>query len=245
MDKIYVKYNAMAGECDLNNFKTHPHCVYMLEHVNYTQGVLFLKKIKKDFGDIYNTHKKYILDTIKTNDSIGKPNVNDFEDIICSPSSLRYTLHCLLIFSHMVKHGLKEVDIVEIGGGYGGLCFFLHSLSKIYNIKIKSYTIFDLKEVCSLQEKYLEKLKIPVKTFQLDSDFKLEQNSFLVSNYAFSEFSDPIRNKYTEKVLNKYISHGFLCWNYRKIYNFINKPFTSVSEDPNTGCKNNNRYVFI
>jgi hypothetical protein len=37
----------------------------------------------------------------------------------------------------MQKHNLNNIDIIEIGGGYGGLSFYLHHMSRLFNITIK------------------------------------------------------------------------------------------------------------
>ena len=67
----------------------------------------------------------------------------------------------------------------------------------------------------------------------------LKLNSFLISTYAFSEIPLELQKEYTNKVLNIYVSHGFIAWNNIDIYNFIeNKNITSEREFPLTGNKN-------
>jgi hypothetical protein len=61
----------------------------------------------------------------------------------------------LLILDHIKKNLLNNIDLVEICGGYGGLCLFIFKLSILFNISINSYTIFDLSEPMILQKKYL------------------------------------------------------------------------------------------
>merc|ERR1711991_743560 len=132
----------------------------------------------------------------------------------CSPTNLRYILHCLLILEEMKKNKLNYVDIIEIGGGYGGLCFFIHRIAKIYEININSYTIFDLLEASLLQEKYLNTLNVKNTYFcQLDNFANLKSNSYLVSTYAFSEIPISIQEEYSKKILNPYTNFGFIAWN--------------------------------
>ncbi len=148
----------------------------------------------------------------------------------------------------MEKNSLNNIDVVEIGGGYGGLCLFLHKLSDLFNIKIKSYTIFDLFEPMLLQKKYLELHNIEINVINLFDNFTLNNNSFLISNYAFSEISTDLQKIYTQKVLNPYILHGFLVWNFIPFYNFIdNKSITCEKEYPFTGNYRNpfNLYVYF
>jgi hypothetical protein len=136
------------------------------------------------------------------------------------------------------------VDIIEIGGGYGGLCFFIHNLSKLFNIKIKSYTIFDLKEVSILQKRYVKLHGIDINTYHIDDIWTLNSNSYLISNYAFSEIPNELQKQYTERILNKYISYGFLIWNFIPLYDFIeNKKIIVENERPSE--VSTNKFVYI
>jgi hypothetical protein len=129
-----------------------------------------------------------------------------------------------LILEYIQNNNLNNLNIIEIGGGYGGLCFFINKISSIFNININSYTIFDVHEACKLQSLYLDKLQINnYKVFHLDNFKDLSKESFLISNYAFSEISPIIQKTYIEKILDPFVSNGFLCWNHIPIYKFINK----------------------
>ena len=141
---------------------------------------------------------------------------------------------------------LNNIDIIEIGGGYGGLCFYIYKLAHLFNIKINTYSIFDLQIVLALQKKYLENLNIiNVNYVELDNIQNIYKNSFLISNYAFSEISLDLQKKYTNNVLNPYISYGFLTWNFIDTYNFIdNKNMTIETEIPLTGSKKN-KYIYF
>jgi len=96
-----------------------------------------------------------------------------------------------------------------------------------------------------LQKKYLEALNINnVNFLEIDSIKNLKENSFLISNYAFSEISLELQKKYTKEVLNPYTSHGFLVWNFINIYKFINdKNITIENEYPFTSSIN--KYVYF
>ena len=95
-----------------------------------------------------------------------------------------------------------------------------------------------------LQKKYLEKNNIANVNFvNLTNITNLNKNSFLISNYAFSEISMDLQKQYTEQVLNPYTSHGFLTWNFIDVYNFIDDKYVIVeNEYPSTG---NNKYIWF
>ena len=250
VDHIYLRY----VQCVRNNlhlatqdlyFKSDASYNYVLEHVSQQQGVLYLKLIQEEFPQIYTDHSTYLNTLCSQNDLYGKPNKYYFDGLVqYSPTNMRYIYHGLLILDYVRKCNLNNINFVEIGGGYGGLCFFIYSLSEIFDIKINSYTMFDLPDVCKLQEKYLDLLNIDAATAQLNTDINLSPDSFLISNYAFSEISSGLQRQYTEQVLNPFISHGFLAWNGIDLYSFIDdKDITSTPEKPQTGSKN--LYVYV
>ena len=73
----------------------------------------------------------------------------------------------------------------------------------------------------------------------MDNFNNLPKKSFLISNYAFSEIPLEIQSKYTELVLNPYVSMGHLCWNNIPIYNFIENGIIEKEEEyPKTGLSN-------
>jgi hypothetical protein len=221
-------------------FKNDPRYTQILEHVTYNIGYQYMDELQNRFNEIFTKHKEYLINICNENDSYGKTIKNSFDNfIICSPSNLRYILHSFLILDWAKKCSLNELNIIEIGGGYGGLSLFLHKLAYLFEINLKSYTIFDLPEALLLQKKYLELHNITIETFNIKDNFNLNKNSFLISNYAYSEINDEYRNLYTEKVLNPYTSHGFLTWNFIKIYNFIeNKEIITEDEHPLTNPLN-------
>ena len=241
--KQYIDYITTFINLDKNEwtFKSNPNYTYMLEHVDVNQGNEYLFNIKNKFNEFYNNNKQYLIDLSNKNDLYGKTikyNIESFNT--CSPTNLRYILHSLLILTYINECGLKDMDLIEIGGGYGGLCFYINKLSKLFNININSYTIFDLPEALSLQSKYLNALDINNINFcGINNINNIKNNSFLISNYAFSEISLDLQKEYTNKLLNPYVSHGFIAWNNIDVYNLIdNKKIVKEIEYPLTGKKN-------
>lgn len=245
---IYERYINYVKTIDLNkpetwNFKSNPEYTYMLEHVNVNYGNMYLELIQNKYPELYNTNKQYLISLCSINDAYGVPYTHEFKDFtICSPTNLRYIFHSLLVLDYMKENNLNNLDCIEIGGGYGGECFFLMKLSFLYNIHINSYTIFDLLEASKLQNRFLQNLQLDVKCYQLEDFKNLKGNSFLISNYAFSEIPLEIQAKYTDLVLNPYVSIGHLCWNNIPVYNFIENGIIEKEEEyPKTGT--NNYYI--
>lgn len=225
-------------------FKSNPEYCLVLEHVKPREGELYINELKKRFNILYNANKEYLIELCHINDSCGKPKKTKFIDFTdCSPTNLRYIFQSFLILTYMKECMLNNIDVIEIGGGYGGLCFYIHKLAHLFDITINTYSMFDLQMPLVLQQKYLENLNIHnINCVELDNIKNLKDNSFLISNYAFSEISLELQKEYTSHVLNPYVSHGFLAWNFIGVYDFIdNKNITIEAEYPLT--YRTNKYV--
>ena len=257
--RIYTEYtdyinNIVSLDHKLWNFKRESVYTDILEHILPYHGQSYFIEIKKHFFNFYKKYNKLLIKLCIANDLYGNPRKIKFKNFMkCSSTNLRYILHSLLILTFMQKHKLKSIDIIEIGGGYGGLSFFLQNISKIFNINIISYTIFDLPNISKLQSIYLKTLNSDknMNFYQIDNYKNLKKNSFLIANYSYSEISLDLQKEYTDKILNPYVSHGFLVWNFIPLYNFIdNKHIVSEIEYPDTSKRypdsisiNPNNYV--
>jgi len=250
----YERYTAVINDNLLKapgdlTFKSEKAYRHVLEHVSPQDGQEYLKCIQGEFPMLYADNQCRIQMLCAVNDQYGRPRTTLYPGFMeCSPTSLRYLFQALLILKYVQECKLESIDIVEIGGGYGGLCLFLHCMADLFDVDIRSYTIFDLEVATKLQRKYMDIMGIEINATTLDQYYRLQPNSFLVSNYAFSELPEDVRDKYTQQVLNPYVSHGFLAWNFRIVYDFIaDKDISSVRERPYTGnpVKNASCYVYV
>ena len=230
IDCDYTHYiNAIKDQLNVTPskwiFKSMPNYQGVLEHVDKSTGDRYFNEIKIRYTNLFKDNKKLLELLCSENDYFGTPQKYYFDDFAyCSPTNIRYILHSFLILEYIQKLNLNHLDIIEIGGGYGGLCFFINKLSCVFNITISTYTIFDLLEASKLQEKYLSNLNVKNSYFyQLDKFENLKQNSFLISNYAFSEISLELQKQYSAKIIKPFTSTGILCWNHNPVYQFIDK----------------------
>ena len=230
------------------SFKSDNNYKGILEHVSVSQGIQYLNCIKTKFNSLYKNNTDLLIQLCNTNDKFGQTQKELIDNFtICSPTNLRYIFHSFLILTYMQEKALNNIDIIEIGGGYGGLCFYIYNLAPLFNITINTYSIFDLLEASMLQKLYLEQLNITnAKFYQLDNFADLSTNSFLISNYAFSEISMELQQEYSAKILNPYTSYGFLSWNFIKVYQFINNKHVKIEPElPITGNPQFNRFVYF
>ena len=190
---------AAQGSDFFKNFKSHPAYRHVLEHVSFEEGQKYLDQIHLD-----NFFDK--LDEVKENDSIGTPVTCEYEKIgNISPTTVRYLKNTSDIAKRL---GTSFDSIVEIGGGYGGLCKVLSSF-----VKFEQYLLLDLEECNMLSRKYLSLFDIPTMSYRAEEIVDVEDNfDLLISNYALSECDRETQMMYIERFVKKsdkfYIMHN-------------------------------------
>jgi len=181
--------------------------------------------------------------------------------IAASPTSLRYLYHSLLIADHIktvfpqffadvkAMKAMKcedGVDIVEVGGGYGGLCYSLLHNAALLGVSIRSYTIIDLEPATQLQRMFHRKMSVlGVEYLAAEKFLSTGRNEyyakdvFLISNYCYSEIDQNLQRVYRDKLFPA-VKHGFMVWNNSVGPNAENLPFdfTAEPERPLTGEHN-------
>ena len=233
---------------DLTNFKYNPNYNCIVEHLNEELGNEYLKLLVTIFKE------DDIIRFCDLNDSVGNPRKYNYThngiSFSGSPSSLRYLYHAHLILTYLKKVGNLKPNLIELGGGYGGLILALNYLQYRYNVLIQSYKIIDLKNPTLLQRMYLNnfRLSFPFETedaSSFGSEINQNKNNFLISNYAFSEFDPDTQQKYIENNLFEKVDHGFLIWNDKPVFNF-GKIYRSEPENPQTDVfRETNLYVYF
>lgn len=249
---MYDNYIAAVREeleKDELTFKSNRFYIDILEHVSYQHGEEYIKLIIDEFG----LNKTEIEEFCHLNDAIGKPNKFLMQSIgvECSTTSLRYIYHAHLILKYIKEtcSSSKPLDIVEVGGGYGGLCLAMHFFSRKRDVNINSYSIIDLPDVIKLQERYLSN---PIFTGTLGNvkfhDATLfgedieTSDMFFISNYAYSEIPKDLRLGYNTHLILPKVACGFLVWNF-EWDEFVVPPKKMENERPQTG--GNNRFVYF
>jgi len=199
------------------DFKSNPRYNMILEHVSEKIGYDYLQLIQSQFPNIFYGN---LIEFIGLNDLYGNPKkynykITDEIYIDCSPTTLRYIYHALIILNHYKTTSSKS--IVEVGCGYGGLFLAINYFSKIMDVTIDEYHIVDLNEACKLIEHYLSlhESQIQIKYFLHDSNLHgsdvLVNDLFLISNYCFTEIDEDNRRKYIDNLLYKTLN-GFILW---------------------------------
>lgn len=230
-----IVQHASTDEQVFKNFKRHPWYTPILEHVSYEDGIKYLDIITKEYNFLLSNIEKY-----KTNDEIGNPMTYNYDNIgLTSPTTLRY----IKVIGDIINSfgNLDGLNIVEVGCGYGGQAKIIFDT---YNVN--SYTVIDLPEVLNLTKKYLSRFNIDMNKVifkDINSLTENENYDLFISNYAYTECSENIREVYFNKILTKskmgYLTSNFLSHETmdNEIINKINN-CVKIEERPFTGDKN-------
>ncbi len=196
--------SAAADDKVFRTFKSHPSYTLTLEHVTPEEGLECLKMILSGDGALAG-----LLDKFKDNDRYGSPPLFDYGAYgRFSPTTLRYVK--ILEDLRNLFGDLNGKHIVEIGGGYGGQCQIITSF-----FNVASYTVYDLAPVAALIRKYWDKNGVRANVNALPfSELRAGMPCDLViSNYAFSECIEEVREMYLDKLILR-APAGYMICNY-------------------------------
>ena len=246
--KIYVPYlqvckDAIEQSSVWDSFRHNATFTGIVGGIPYEVGADCEDKILKAFGD-----NPALLDKFAEGDSIGQPPVYLYKKLgrYMSPATMRYinVLIDLLKCSHIE---FNKINIVEIGGGYGGQCKVIHDF-----IKPKSYTLIDFPEVLTLSKKYLEHFGIDAIYRNFDKGLsKKIIYGFCISNYAYSEMEVAQQTFYDDAILNNskrgymlcnFISKRYMTTRFRRMTRHKTKQYKVLPEIPSTAPGN---FLFI
>jgi hypothetical protein len=89
------------------------------------------------------------------------------------------------------------IDVVEVGGGYGGQAKTLSCA-----VDVKSYTIIDQAEPVALAERYLSNFDLGSRmVYEVADNYSPRKSDLFISNYAISELSFAEQEKYYEAIV--------------------------------------------
>ncbi len=250
----YIEYiQTITSDNIINSsFKSNSNYTQILEHVSQQYGQEYLEYIMTEFPEI---PIEKIREFVYINDLIGNPIKYKYnDDLICSPTNLRYIYHALVILKHYQAKSCNS--IVEIGCGYGGLFLAISFFAKFLKINIVKYYIIDLNEVGQLISLYLQchqHITLPYEIHNASSFGSTVNgcNLYVISNYCFTEIMEEYRFSYAKNLFNKVI-HGFITWqtsevsleNFKKY--FKNVTYRIIEEKPQTSFNHNfSRNYFV
>jgi putative sugar O-methyltransferase len=188
-----------------NVFKVDARYTPVLEHLTETDANLYFSEMKSK-----EILTETLVNSVKENDAYGSPLLFNHPELgIISPTTVRYIKNSLDIVSYFGSDSPLK-NVLEIGGGYGGLCKVFSSFNTF-----KRYHLVDFPEVNGLSKKYLNMFKLLKNKIHHISTSEVKEINDLdlvISNYAFSECS----REYQELYYNLFIKNAK---NFYLVYN--------------------------
>lgn len=226
------------------NFRRDPDYQKVLEGGGYHHGEIYFNKIVRWQG--IERLLKY-LKRFRKNDKYGNPEIYYYPTIgNINHNTLLYASNTFDIQDYLGDFQPKR--IVEIGGGYGGMCLVF---SQIYNFDV--YYIVDLPEALGVAKRYLKKFKTLYKKviFLTPEEYKDIQNVDLtIAVFSMSECSNDVQMMYGEEII-KNSKYGFIGYNrlhipenkavYENLMKSLSNTFKVAFDNSITDC----RYIYL
>jgi putative sugar O-methyltransferase len=221
---------------EFKNFRRDEDYLKVLEGKDCSVGRHYLNRIN---NDNYSTEFLNNLEKFRENDIFGNPYLCDYDEVKkINYNTIMYAYQTLDMSSFIGTFQPKR--IIEIGGGYGGMC---KVFSSIYNFD--EYVLVDLSEVIALCKKYLANFPDLYKkvTFLTPEDIKINSTfgdfDLSIAVFSMSECNEEVQNMYADKIIlnSKY---SFIGYNklhlpgvesiYKRLLDKLSKTFF-ISED--------------
>ena len=219
-NRLNEKVNLVLNDPEkLKDFRKYGEVREMCECFNQSQGNGYREHLLKEYNHIYTTN---LIDISES--PIGNPVVDQYG---FSPNTEHHLLKAAQIRS--VFGDMTADSIVEIGGGYGGLCRIL-----LDAFNLKSYDIIDVPAMIRLQQYFLEK-SLPSEAFKkitFINAFEISENfsktwDLCISTIALSEQKKEIQMFYIDRIIKNsnavYLINNVIFNGNLKREEFINK----------------------
>lgn len=215
----YIEFcnQILENENLFSTFKSNSMYNAILEHVDYNLGMEYFSYIGEVGKEIYTDN----YDKFVENDLIGNPKQFLYNGKKISPTTLRYIKTCLDLTS--ICDQVEVNKIVEVGGGYGGLCKTLSVLCDY-----EEYINIDLPCTIEIQKKYLSNfsnLQLKTKFIPCNELQELFNVDLFISNYCLSELDLKSQLNYYDKVIKNskiiYITYNFMTDGSRNNYDIL------------------------
>lgn len=200
----YVGFCARASRdpAVFARFKRDPDYTRILEHTTQAQGRAYLDIVRSRYAHLLER-----LDRFARNDRHGDPVTYEYGALgAWSPTTLRY----IKVLGDLEAHfgDLATMDVIEIGGGYGGQCVIVDAYGGA-----ASYTLVDLAPCLELAGRYLEACGVEgVERLTMEALPAVASYDLVISNYAWSECTRAVQETYFERVLGR-SARGYLTCN--------------------------------
>lgn len=183
------------------SFKRDPFYALFYQGHAYEEGLEALAHIEKKFPGYI-----HLFDQFRQSDRYGQPHVYDYGTYgHFSPTTLHHIYKAAEICEKMTPS--RTARILQIGGGYGGLCKILHDMQAW-----QTYTIIDLPCHLALARKTLENQGITGVYFLTPEEIDaVADYDLVISDLSFSEYAHSLQQLFIERLLPRARGGFFFC----------------------------------
>lgn len=189
-----VVSNALSDENTFQVFKSLKEYNDVVGMCRDWQADVWIKNISENHPEVFEDLFIYAENDLYGNST----HYMDVKNRKLSAGTLRY-LNTVIEIDNFFNLKNNPINVVELGVGYGGLCFVMNKY-----FQINSYSLLDLPNVQLFADKYLRKLNITTQTTVVP-----EQIDLFVSEFCLSEFDDTdiydFYNRYIAKAKRVYL----------------------------------------
>lgn len=201
-----------------SSFRQSTEIRKQFDFVTYEESLSYINWLK-NFARVLNKKERKLL---LKQDIIGKPILSTFENYSACPTTWRTIKIAMEIKNEFGS--LSDRDLVDIGGGYGGLCRILAFLDGF-----RSYTFVNYSECNSLIKKFLEPLNLP-NVFFIDLESSTEtifsRYDLVISDQSFFELQH-FEQDYLLNHLIRKTANGYFIFSSSKNENVLEEKYTN------------------
>ena len=166
-----------------------------------------------------NLIKKYYKSLEKYNAGVLDKDIIEYSGYKLWKKTIENLYFSIDIIEYIKKKGLKNLNIVEIGCGFGDIYIILNMMSDHYDIKFK-YTIIDLDDWIKVIKTYFEKMNQNIDNLNFvnysditNNTYNIKKYDLCISKYAYSELNGHIRQLYINTIISNTL-YNYIIWNY-------------------------------
>lgn len=203
MFKEYCEF-ITSNDSEFQTFKKHPHFITVIGN----------DVLPKHISDIYESslinEGLVSIDELvkfKVNDTLGSPVLYNYDSLgDISPGTL-YFANVLADLRRQFGN-LHNIDVIEIGSGYGGQAKILLDS----DINIKNYSVIDIAPTLGVCKKYLSHFNHTNVKYMTTSQIDFTAADLVISNWCLSELDEQGIQFYIDSVI-RHCQHGYFLMN--------------------------------
>lgn len=188
-----------------SNFKQHPEYNKILEGPSFALTSHLYRSIFDN-----EKYKQWFMEkreTLIKNDICGA-SIFSFPEVNTSIGTVMYSWKSCVIREMLEE--IKPQKVVEVGGGYGGMCLMLHEL-----VGFNEYTIIDLPDAVALAEKYIKQFPEvfdKVNFVSCDDCKEIKDIDLFIADASLAECDEETQMDYFQKFI-KNSKAGYIVYN--------------------------------